>query len=122
MTYRELKFDPGTYSDLAGTPDGRKMWEFLQGREIWIRMETATYLGRPALEAIQPQLLHAFPDVIREDRWKQMVGRMVRQVMEFRGYQLDRNGVRLKRNELFMSASRYIRKMRVHEAVANGEI
>ncbi len=110
MTYREPNFDPGTYSDLADTPDGRRLWEFLQGSDIWIRLETATYLGRPALEAIQPQLLHEFPDVIREDRWKQMVGRMVRQVMEFRGYQLDQTGVRLKRNELFLSASRYIRR------------
>lgn len=122
MTYRELNFDPGTYSDLADTPDGRRLWEFLQGSDIWLRMETATYLGRPALEAIQPQLLREFSDVIREDRWKQMVGRMVRQVMEFRGYQLDQTGVRLKRNELFLSASRYIRRKRVHEAVANGEI
>lgn len=122
MTYQELKFYPGTYSDLADTQDGCRLWEFLQDSDVLLRMETATYLGRPALEAIQPQLLHAFPDVIREDRWKQMVGRMVRQVMEFRGYQLDQTGVRLKRNELFLSASRYIRRKRVHEAVANGEV
>jgi hypothetical protein len=32
---------------------------------------------------------------------------MARQVMEHHGYQLDQMGVRLRRNELFLSAARY---------------
>ena len=122
MSDRNCTFNPGTYSDLAGTSDGQSLWAFLQEDEIWIRMETATYLGRPSLEAIQPQLRQKFPEAMQKDRWKQMVGRMVRQIMEFRGYQLDQTGVRLKRNELFLSAARYIRRKREHEAFADGEV
>ena len=36
-----------------------------------------------------------------------MIGRMARQVMEHNGYQLDQMGVRLGRNELFLSAAHY---------------
>lgn len=84
-------------------------------------METATYLGRPAVEAIQRQLLKNFPDVIRKDRWKQMTGRMVRQIMEYRRHPLEQTGVRLKRNDLFSSAARYRYRKPVHQIHAEEE-
>jgi hypothetical protein len=38
-----------------------------------------------------------------------MIGHMVRQIMEERGYRLDRSGVRIRRrNNIFFSGSRYL--------------
>lgn len=70
-------------------------------------IETATYLRRPALQGVEPQLLSEFGDEIRGDRWKQLVGRMVRQIMERNGYSLDQSGVRIRNGQLFTSAARY---------------
>ena len=104
-----FSFDAGSFSDMANTPTGKALWEFLNTEEIVIRLETTTYLKRPALEGVQPQLLAKFGDEIRPDRWKQMIGRMTRQIMEHRGYSLDQAGVRVSVSDLFTSAARYKR-------------
>jgi hypothetical protein len=100
-------FDAGSFSDIAKTALGKGLWEFLNSEETIIRLETATYLKRPALEGVQPQLLAKFGDEIRPDRWKQMIGRMTRQIMEHQGYSLDQAGVRVSVSDLFTSAARY---------------
>jgi len=46
-----------------------------------------------------------------KNQTKRMIGHMTRQIMEARGYQLDRSGVVIRRaGNIFFSASRY--KMR----------
>ena len=102
-----LKFAAGSFSDIAATPPGTALWKFLNDESMLIRLETATQLKRPALEGLQPQLLDKFGDEIRSDRWKQMIGRMTRQVMEHHGYSFDRAGVRISAVELFSSAASY---------------
>ncbi len=105
-----LEFDAGPFLEIASTPLGSALWGFLQEKEMLIRLETATYLKRPALEAVQEQLLERFGDEIRGDRWKQMIGRMTRQVMEAHGYLLDQTGVRIGGGGLFTSAARYVKR------------
>jgi len=105
-----MDFNAGSFSDMAGGDFGRRLWAFMNERETVVRMEAATYLSRPALEAVQPVLIERFGDEVKNDnndRIKQMIGRMARQVMEHNGYQLDQMGVRLRRNDLFLSAARY---------------
>jgi len=101
------EFSAGPFSDVADTEIGKKLWTFLNLKESLIRLETATYLRRPALQGVEPQLLSEFGDEIRGDRWKQLVGRMVRQIMERNGYSLDQSGVRIRNGQLFSSAARY---------------
>ena len=60
--------------DLAGTPRGEALWAFLNEKDSLIRLETATYLRRPALEGVQEQLLERFGPEIKGWRWKQMMG------------------------------------------------
>ena len=105
-----LSFDPGSFSDIAGTRQGRALWEFLNDPESIGILETTTYLRRPALEGLQDRLLAEFGDEIRGDRWKQMIGRMARQVMESRGYQLDQTRVNIRVGDLFTSAARYVKR------------
>lgn len=102
-----LNFDAGSFSDLAGTSMGRELWQFLNSEEVFVRLETTTFLKRPALEGVQPQLLKKFGEEIKPDRWKQIAGRMVRQIMENQGYVLDQTGVRTRVGVLFTSAARY---------------
>jgi len=72
-------------------------------------MEVASYLRRPAVEALSPHLLARFGTLIRSNTMKQMIGHMVRQVLEGRGYRLDRNNVRIRRpDNIFFSGSAYI--------------
>lgn len=105
-----MDFNAGNFSDLAESDFGMRLWAFMNERETVVRMEAATYLSRPALEVVQPYLIERFGNEVsneNNDRIKQMIGKMARQVMEHHGYQLDQMGVRLRRNELFLSAARY---------------
>jgi hypothetical protein len=84
------------------------LWRFLNEPENLIRLETASELERPTLEALATRVNAAFgPAEIHEDRWKQMIGHMTRQVMESRGFQLDAQGIKVRYVELFSKASRY---------------
>ncbi len=102
-----LTFKPGSFAELAESKMGKKLWMFLNSNENIIRMETATQLRRPALEAVQELLVEQFGEEIQQDRYKQMIGRMTRQIMEHMGYSLDQSGVRITSKILFSSATRY---------------
>lgn len=102
-----LTFDAKSFSTLAKSDIGKELWRFLNNNDNIIRMETATLLKRPALEAIQHLLILNFNSEIKEDRCKQMTGRMVRQIMESKGYQLDQTGVKISSKILFTTAARY---------------
>ncbi len=104
--YRPDKF-ASTFRDQGG----QDIWDFLNERENVIRMETASYLSRPAVEPLSPFLLQRFGPEIRRDRIKQMIGHMARQIMEARGYALDRSNVKIARvGNIFASASRYVKR------------
>ena len=100
-------FDSGSFSDVANTPMGKKLWDLLNSEDSRIRLETATYLGKPALEGLQRQLLAAFGEEIRVDRWKQATGRMTKQIMEARGYSFVRSGMKVRVKDLFTTAALY---------------
>lgn len=101
-------YDPGRFSSTFAAQSGDALWAFLCQPENILRMETATYLGRPAIEPLSPFLLEAFGDHVRTDRIKQMLGHMVRQIMELRGYRLDQGNVKITRSgNIFTVASRY---------------
>lgn len=106
-----IEYKAGHFSDIASVSLGLELWAFLNTPESKIRMEVATFLGRPAVEALAPSLLEAFGDEVRGDRVKQMIGSMVRQVIESDGYNIDRQSVLIPegRRVLFTSGTRYIK-------------
>jgi len=53
-------------------------------------METASYRERPAVEPLSPAYSAASGPGVHQKGTKQMIGRMVRQVMEARSYRIDR--------------------------------
>lgn len=102
------KYVPGSFLNVYETNEGEKIWAFLNTPENIVRMETATYLVRPAGEALAPALLKEFGDAVAHDDVKRMIGHMIRQIMEVQGYALDKTGVNITRDPcLFKRATRY---------------
>jgi hypothetical protein len=113
-------YEIGKFSDIALSESAKVIWKYLNERETIIRLETASDLKRPALEAIARHLLNdlsRYEKEIRSDRYKQMIGHMVRQVMENNGYSIDQIGVRIPKDRgtekdyLFTNAARYKRNV-----------
>ncbi|HEX4709701.1 hypothetical protein [Phenylobacterium sp.] len=102
-------FDAAQFQKEYATELGRRLWLFLNRDDVVARMETATDLGQPALQAVEDQLLETFGEAVLADRIKQMIGRMVRQVMETNGFEHVTSDVRLN-SVPFYKASRYRRR------------
>lgn len=117
-----LEYDPPTdFRALYQSNFGGAIWVFLRSSDNVVRIETATFLERPAVEPLAPGLLQEFEKHFSrcssEDLkiTKRMIGHMVKHIMEMIGYEVDRaqgdNGnVPVKANPLFSSGSRYKRK------------
>lgn len=110
MTFQDYR--PNKFSDIAGSDFGVRLWKFLISPDTLLRMDTATYLRRPACEAIQDELINEFKEFgdvgnSKMTRYKQMCGHMVRQIMEQRGYVLDSQRIPLRVGNLFRTATRY---------------
>ncbi|OYU75146.1 MAG: hypothetical protein CFE32_15370 [Alphaproteobacteria bacterium PA3] len=103
----EVKYDPQNFRDVFETELGASVWDFLIRPDNVIRMETASFLERAAVEPLAPGLVAEFGPDIAQDRIKQMIGHMVRQIMEAVGYEIDRPGLRITRESLFSSGARY---------------
>ena len=117
-------FNP-QFQGTINTNFGQKILAFLNEEKTLVMFETATYLGRPALEAIVPSLEDRFGNELKEiqdnsnnpenidfDRLKQAIGHMVRVIMEEHGYLIDQNNVKIpdSRNTIFSRATRYKKK------------
>lgn len=100
-------FDAGRFSDIHASKLGREILKFLNEHDNVIRMETASELGRPALEPLADRMIARFGDSVKVDRVKQFIGFATRQVMEANGFQLDAQGVKVRVGKLFTVASRY---------------
>ena len=136
-------FSPRLSTMLGGDacyPDAQKTWELITARENIIRMITVTDLNRTAAESLGPRFEEDYP--LDQDKYsqarKQMVGYMIKVVMESFGYitsgsrmQIDTNrGVDKsdnRRTNYFKSATRYTRMTTVErnvllEQIGNGEV
>lgn len=89
------QYRPDRFSTAYLHLKGEAVWAWLHRQEILIVLETASVLRRPAVEGLSPHLKKAFPDQINRLKFRQMVGHMVRQVMDEQGYLLQRSNVRI---------------------------
>ena len=101
-------YNPEKFASLFASALGQRLWAFLTQPEIVARLETASELSKPAVEGIQEQLLAEFREDVMAHRVKQMVGHMVRQIMEQRDWVLDQTDVKV-RSVPFIKATRYRR-------------
>ena len=103
-----LTYEPQKFASLYASDIGQSIWTFLTRSENVVRLETASELGKPAVEGIAEQLLHEFGKDVLADRVKQMVGHMVRQILEQRNWVLDKSDVKVQ-SVPFTKATRYCR-------------
>jgi hypothetical protein len=110
-----LNYDPQNFRALYETELGKELWKVLTRSDNVIRMETATYLEQAAVEPLGPELLALFSAWVNDERVKQMIGHMARQIMEHLGYEIDRPGLRIMREGLFTTAARYRRPAQIRD-------
>ena len=103
-----LTYDPGTFASLYASEIGQRLWTFLTLPENVDRLRTASELSRPAVEGIGEQLLEEFGEDVLDKEVKRMIGDMVRQLLEQRGWVLDQSDVTV-RLVPFINATRYRR-------------
>lgn len=103
----DLKYDAQNFRDLYDTELGKALWDWLRRLDNLVRMETATYLGRSAVEPLAPYLVYEFGGDIEDDRTKQMIGHMARQILEALDFSLARKGMRITMGGLFTTAAKY---------------
>ena len=106
MSKAVTKYEAGSFQALAETKLGRDLWEFLNREQIFSRLDTATDLGNPAVAGIEEPLLAQFGEAVLDDRAKQMIGHMVRQVMVAEGYEVEKQNVKIG-SALFSKGTRY---------------
>ncbi|MCS5421919.1 MULTISPECIES: hypothetical protein [Psychrilyobacter] len=105
--YTDKKFNDllvGQYSQLS-----QDIWAFLKTRESLIKMETATYLKKPAVTALQKDLINNFPlkNHVKLNRFKQLIGAMVRDILSDHGYVIQQHEITVNPSDLFVKATRY---------------
>ena len=105
-----MEYIPEQFASLAHSNLGKRLWAFLLEPQTIVRLETATALERPAVEGIEEQILQRFDADVMEDRVKQMIGHMTRQIMESHGYVVAQGGVRMTNGAPFSRATRYVRR------------
>jgi len=104
-------YEAGQFADVFGRDlQAKDVWEFLHERDNVLRMQTASELGRPAVEALAKRLIDRFSPWIEQPRIKRMVGHMTLQVMDANGFKLLKKGARVKVGGLFQRASLYVPK------------
>ncbi len=101
-------YSPEKFAALHSSDLGQHIWAFLTRPDVVARLETASELSKPAVEGIEEQLLEEFREEILADRVKQMVGHMVRQILEQRDWVLDQTDVKVQ-SVPFSKAARYRR-------------
>ena len=101
-------YNPEKFVSLYGTELGQRIWAFLTEAENVARLETASQLSKPAVEGIEEHLLDEFREDVLADRVKQMIGHMVRQILEQRDWVLDQTDVKVQ-SVPFSKAARYRR-------------
>lgn len=101
-----IEYDAGSFQTLAETKLGKDLWQFLNREQIVARLDTATDLGNPAVAGVEEPLLAEFGAAVLDDRVKQMIGHMVRQVMEAEGYEIEKQNVKIG-SALFSKGTRY---------------
>ena len=108
-------FNPGSFTDVFD-PDGgagADIWQWMWKDDNLVRLETASDLRRVAVEPLQRFLLADFDEaLVRQQRIKQMVGAMARQILESRGYEWVGKNYKVPTGDVFTTGSKYRRKQK----------
>ncbi len=107
--FPENSYDVGPFTDVASAW-GEQLWTFLNEPSAKASMINASDSSKPAAEGVSFALLQRFGDGIKQNRVKQFIGFLIRQVMERNGYRHTSYGQHTKANPVFVTASVYSRR------------
>ncbi len=99
-------YDPQRFASLYAAL-GPKLRQFFARPVIVALLEGSVKLRRPAVEAIEDHLLEYAQEDVKNQRVRQLVGHMIRHLMEKVGYELAQPEVRLPAGGLFTCGARY---------------
>ena len=100
-------FDANYFGDMGRTKLANQLWRFLNAEESVIRLIVASELKHVALDGVVLALEKKFGNVLRENRVRQMVGAMVKQVLAPHGWQVAEKSIKVRFGEYFTVAARY---------------
>ena len=100
-------YNPQQFQSTFSTPLGNDLWKFLNEHDNVIRLQTASELRRPALEALATRIIDKFGSPARDDRVKQMMGHMTKQILESSNFEWETFHIKVRNGDLFTYASRY---------------
>ncbi len=104
---------PSADYELIDSGNGEKLERFLCTPVSLALLDGSVDFRKPAAQTIARPLLETFGERARDFRFRQLVGHMIRHLMEERGYVLDQMDVRIRDGVLFTRAARYRRVPRV---------
>jgi len=117
MKSNKLEYDAFRFTDLyhednENWKDYQELWKILQTERYWDLLKLSTDFNHPAVEGIGDKLLEQFDDLLSEKnpnfkRIKQMIGHMVKIIMESHGYTTTSTIKCTKKRELFTYGMRY---------------
>ncbi len=107
--------NPESFLDVYQGTLGPDYWAFLTRPENVLLLEGATLLRQPAIVILGPRLVAEFGEDLGAsraakgfDRIKQALGKMVKDVLESLGYEIEQSGVPVGRfGTVFATATRY---------------
>lgn len=103
-----LTYDAQQFSRVFKTPLGRSLWAMLTRPDIVIRCETAAMLGRSPVEVLSPLLIWTYGADALDMQVKQMIGHMLRQIMDALGYAATATERRIPGAGVFATGARYV--------------
>jgi hypothetical protein len=103
----DIKYNARHFQHLPGAV-GAKLWEFLTRGESIVRLQTAASMGRPPVEGLANVLIAEFGHEIAAPAVKQVIGHMVKQIMEALGYEVHKR--RAKARSGFFSTGMSFRR------------
>lgn len=101
------KFDESYFGDLGRSTLAEQLWRFLNAEENVIRLIVASELRHVALDGVVLALEKKFGAVLKDNRVRQMIGAMVKQVMAPRGWGVAEKSIKVRFGEYFTVAARY---------------
>lgn len=100
-------FDSSYFGDAGRTKLADQLWRFLNSEDSVIRLIVASELRHVALDGVVLALEKKFGAVLKENRVRQMVGAMVKQVLAPHGWNVAEKSIKVRFGEYFSVAARY---------------
>jgi hypothetical protein len=84
------------------------IWAFLNQRYVVDRLKIVSEYGITGVEGIpEKDFIAKFGEVVKEDRTKQLVGYLVKQILEREGFELRSRGATIRFGSIFSRGSKY---------------